>query len=111
MAINNEMITTTFELPGYKITKNLGVVRGISVRSPGTFGNMKAGLQSMFAGKVDRYTQLCEETREEAYRTMKKKAEKLRANAIIGYRYDANEIALGVTEVLAYGTAVMVEKQ
>ncbi len=109
MPIQNEMVTTTFDLPGYKIVKTLGVMRGISVRSPGFFGGIKAGFQSMSAGNIPRYTQLCESTREEAYNILRKHAEKIGANAIVGYRYDAHDISAGVTEVLAYGTAVIVE--
>ncbi len=109
MPVSNEMVTTTFDIPNHKIVKIVGVVRGISVRSTGALGGIKAGFQSMFKGKVSEYTQLCEDTREEAYQTLLSRVQELGANAIIGYRYDANEIAPGVTEVLAYGTAVIAE--
>ncbi|MFI5163662.1 MAG: YbjQ family protein [Bacteroidia bacterium] len=103
-------ITTAFQLDGYKITKNLGVVRGITVRSRSILGNIGAGFQTLFGGNISIYAELCERAREEAFEILVDHAEKTGANAIIGMRYDANEIAQGVTEVLAYGTAVVVEK-
>ena len=103
-------ITTAFQLDGFKITKNLGVVRGITVRSRSIIGNIGAGFQTLFGGNISIYAELCEKAREEAFEILVDHAEQTGANAIIGMRYDANEIAQGVTEVLAYGTAVMVER-
>ncbi|HEY4798630.1 MAG TPA: YbjQ family protein [Bacteroidia bacterium] len=103
-------ITTAFTLDGYKITKNLGVVRGITVRSRSVFGNIGASFQTLVGGNISIYTELCEKARVEAFDVMINHAEVIQANAIIGVRYDANEIAAGVTEVLCYGTAVFVEK-
>ncbi len=103
-------ITTAFQLDGFKITKNLGVVRGITVRSRSIIGNIGAGFQTLFGGNISIYAKLCEKAREEAFEILVDHAEKSGANAIIGMRYDANEIAQGVTEVLAYGTAVVVER-
>ena len=108
--MNHEMTSTTFEIVGHKITKNLGVVRGIVVRSRSIIGNIGAGIQSLFGGNITLYTKLCEMTREQAFEMMLKHAEELGANAIIGVRYDATEIAAGITEVLCYGTAVVVKK-
>jgi uncharacterized protein YbjQ (UPF0145 family) len=103
-------ITTTFQLEGFKITKNLGIVRGITVRSRSVFGTIGASFQTLVGGNISIYTELCEKTREEAFEILVRHAEQIGANAIIGMRYDANEIAQGVTEVLCYGTAVVVEK-
>jgi uncharacterized protein YbjQ (UPF0145 family) len=103
-------ITTAFTLDGYKITKNLGIVRGITVRSRSVFGNIGAGFQALVGGNISIYTELCEKAREEAFDILVSHAEKVGANAVIGTRYDANEIAQGITEVLCYGTAVVVEK-
>jgi len=108
--LDQTMITTSIELNGYRITKNLGVVRGITVRSRSLFGNMAGGIQSLFGGTISIYVDLCEKTREEAFRLMMQHAAERGANAIINMRYDANEVMNGITEVLAYGTAVMVEK-
>jgi len=108
--LDQTMITTSIELNGYRITKNLGVVRGITVRSRSLFGNMAGGIQSLFGGTISIYVDLCEKTREEAFRLMMQHAAERGANAIINMRYDANEVMKGITEVLAYGTAVMVEK-
>jgi uncharacterized protein YbjQ (UPF0145 family) len=110
MAIEKSMITTTFELPHYKIVKSIGIVRGISVRSRGLIGSIGAGIQTIFGGNITLLTELCEKTRQEAYTMLMYQAEELGANAVIGFRYDANEVVSGVTEVLAYGTAVIVEK-
>lgn len=110
MAIQKNMITTAFELPGYTITESLGMTRGISVRSRSIIGNIGAGIQSLVGGNITLYTKLCEKTREEALNILIEYAEECGANAIIGFRYDANELAAGITEVLAYGTAVKVEK-
>lgn len=109
MSINRNMVTTTFELPGQRVVQNIGVVRGIIVRSRSIVGSIGAGLQTLFGGNITLYTQLCERARIDAYDLMVEHAAQTGANAIIGMRYDANEIAPGVTEVLAYGTAVRVE--
>ena len=105
-----DMTTTTFQIEGYKISKNLGIVRGITVRSRSIFGNIGALIQSLFGGNITLYTKLCEQTRQESFDMMIKHAEELGANAIIGLRYDATEIAGGITEVLCYGTAIIVKK-
>ena len=106
-----ELITTSNALEGYRVTKQLGLVRGITVRSRSILGNMAGGFMTIFGGKSTIYTQLCETTREEAFQLMVAHARALGANAIINMRYDANEVMTGVTEVLAYGTAVVVEQQ
>ena len=109
MLNNTHALTTTaFELPGYRIVQSLGVVRGIIVRSRSVVGNIGASIQSLFGGNISIYTELCEQAREEAYRLMLTHAGNLGANAVIGVRYDATEIAPGITEVLCYGTAVTV---
>jgi len=107
--IDSKLITTAQELPGFRITRNLGVVRGIIVRSRSIVGNVGASLQTIFGGNITLYTELCEKARADAHRLMVEHASQLGANAIIGVRYDATEIANGVAEVLAYGTAVYVE--
>jgi|SRR5262249_240230 uncharacterized protein YbjQ (UPF0145 family) len=107
--VDPNMVTTAFELPGYRVSKNLGVVRGIVVRSRSIVGNIGAALQTLFGGNITLYTELCEKARADAYRLMLQHAGEIGANAVIGARYDANEVAAGVTEVLAYGTAVVVE--
>jgi len=104
------MVTTATELPGYRIARNIGIVRGIIVRSRSLLGSIGAGLQTIVGGNITLYTQLCEKTREDAYELMMQHAAEHGANAIIAMRYDANEIMQGVTEVLAYGTAVVVER-
>jgi len=104
------MTTTAFELPGYKIHKNFGLVRGLTVRSRSIVGNIGAGIQSLFGGNITLYTNLCEQAREEAFDILLKHAEQLGANAIVGVRYDATEVSPGITEVLCYGTAVLVDK-
>jgi uncharacterized protein YbjQ (UPF0145 family) len=104
------MVTTALELPGYRIARNIGIVRGIIVRSRSLLGSIGAGLQTIVGGNITLYTQLCEKTREDAYELMMQHAAEHGANAIIAMRYDANEIMQGVTEVLAYGTAVVVER-
>lgn len=109
MSINPTLVTTAFELPGYRTVRNLGVVRGIVVRSRSIVGNIGAGLQTLIGGNITLYTELCERAREDAFRLMLDHAAEHGANALIGVRYDANEVAAGVTEVLAYGTAVVVE--
>jgi uncharacterized protein YbjQ (UPF0145 family) len=107
--MDNTMITTSLDLAGYKVTKNLGVVRGIVVRSRSIVGNIIGGIHSLFGGNITVYTQLCEQARSEAFQLMRQHAQSMRANAIIGMRYDATEIMAGLTEVLCYGTAVIVE--
>lgn len=107
---DEQLITTANNLEGYRITKQLGVVRGITVRSRSLLGNIGGSVQSLFGGKLSIYVELCETTREEAYRLMIQHANERGANAIINMRYDANEVMQGITEVLAYGTAVVVEK-
>jgi len=104
------LITTSTGLEGYKIVKHLGVVRGITVRSRSALGNIAGGFQSLFGGRLSIYVELCENSREEAFQLLAQHAQTLGANAIINMRYDANEIMQGITEVLAYGTAVVVEK-
>jgi uncharacterized protein YbjQ (UPF0145 family) len=106
--MNNDMITTALELPGYKIVRNIGVVRGIRVRSRSLVGNIFGGLQTLLGGNITVYTRLCEETRSETYHLMRDHAQRNGANAIIGMRYDATEVMAGLTEVLCYGTAVFV---
>jgi uncharacterized protein YbjQ (UPF0145 family) len=108
---NNEWVTTAFGFEGYKIVKNLGVVRGITVRSRSIVGSFGAGLQQLVGGNISIYTELCEQARGEAFELMTRHALELGANAIIGMRYDANEISDGVAEVLAYGTAVVVQAE
>ncbi len=108
--IDAHFVTTAFELPGYRVSENLGMVRGLVVRSRGVGGNFIASLQTLFGGNITLYTSLCEKAREDAYRLMLEHAEEMGANAVIGVRYDANEVAAGVTEVLAYGTAVVIER-
>ena len=107
---NSTLITTSTSLEGYKVVKQLGLVRGITVRSRSIFGNLAGGFLALFGGKNSIYTELCENTREEALQLMIKHATELGANAIVNMRYDANEVMSGLTEVLAYGTAVVVEK-
>jgi uncharacterized protein YbjQ (UPF0145 family) len=109
-AIDRELITTTFDLPGYRVVENLGVVRGIVVRSRSVIGNFGASIQTLFGGNITLYTELCEKARGDAFRLMAEHAADRGANAIIGMRYDANEVAPGVTEVLAYGTAVVADR-
>ncbi len=104
------MVTTAFGFEGYRVARNLGVVRGITVRSRSVIGNFVGGLQTLVGGNITVYTELCEHARGEAFAIMVDHAQKLGANAIIGMRYDANDVMEGVTEVLAYGTAVIVEK-
>ena len=102
------LTTTAFELPGYRIVKSFGVVRGIIVRSRSVIGNFGAGLQSLIGGNITLYTSLCERAREDAFASMLEHAGKLGANAVVGVRYDATELSPGITEVLCYGTAVSV---
>ncbi|HWB34362.1 MAG TPA: YbjQ family protein [Candidatus Paceibacterota bacterium] len=108
--IDKSMVTTAFVLDGYKVSKNLGITRGIIVRSRSLVGNIGAGIQTLFGGNITLYTALCEQARTHAYDLMVEHAAEMGANAIIGFRYDATEIAGGVTEVLAYGTAVIADR-
>lgn len=107
--IQKEMVTTAFELNSHKVVKNMGVARGIIVRSRSIFGSIGAGLQTLIGGDITLFTELCENTRKDAFELMLKNAHEMGANAVIGFRYDATEVMDGVTEVLAYGTAVVVE--
>lgn len=109
-AVPHNMVTTAFVLDGYTIKRNLGVVRGIIVRSRSIVGTIGASLQTLVGGNITLLTNLCEQTREHAFDLMLQHAAELGANAVIGMRYDATEVMQGVTEVLAYGTAVFVEK-
>jgi uncharacterized protein YbjQ (UPF0145 family) len=104
------IVVTTNDLPGYRVVRHIGVVRGLTVRSRSLVGNIGAAIQILFGGNISVYTQLAEQTRQEAFDLLIRHAEEAGANAILGMRYDANEIAAAVTEVLAYGTAVVVEK-
>jgi uncharacterized protein YbjQ (UPF0145 family) len=104
------IVATTNEVAGYRVVRHLGVVRGLTVRSRSVIGNIGAGIQSLFGGNITLYTELAEKARSEAYDLMVQHASEVGANAIIGMRYDANELADGITEVLAYGTAVMIER-
>ena len=104
-----DQVTTAFELPGQRVVRNVGIVRGIVVRSRSVVGNFAAGLQTLMGGNITMWSAMCERAREEAYDIMVRHARELDANAIIGMRYDATEVSAGVTEVLAYGTAVVVE--
>lgn len=108
-AVAHHMVTTAFTLDGYRIVRNLGVVRGITVRSRSIFGTIGAGLQTLVGGNISLFTKLCEHTRAEAFDIMLQHAGELGANAVVGARYDATDVMQGVTEVLAYGTAVVVE--
>ena len=107
--MNHAFTTTAFSLDGYRITRTLGVVRGIIVRSRSIVGSIGAGFQTLFGGNISLYTTLCERTRSDAFELMLKHAQQRGANAVIGVRYDATEVMAGVTEVLCYGTAVVVE--
>lgn len=108
--LDRSMVTTAFELPGYRIVRVLGLVRGIVVRSRSIFGTIGASLQTIVGGNITLFTDMCEKTREEALELMLQHAAEHGANAVVGMRYDANEVMQGVTEVLAYGTAVVVER-
>jgi uncharacterized protein YbjQ (UPF0145 family) len=109
IVLNDSLVTTAFELPGYRVVRNIGLVRGITVRSRSIVGNFIGGLQTLFGGNISIYTTLCEQARAETYRDMIMHARQRSANAIIGVRYDATELMAGLTEVLCYGTAVVVE--
>ncbi len=107
--VPNHQVSTTNEIPGYRIVRSLGIVRGITVRSRSVIGNLGAALQTLVGGNISIYTELCEKAREEAFELMLQHAAAMGANAVVAMRYDANDVAEGVTEVLAYGTAVQVE--
>ena len=108
--MDHSMTTTAFTLDGFRITKTLGIVRGITVRSRSIVGTIGASLQTLIGGNISLFTQLCEHTRQEAFDLMMQHAQQLGANALVGVRYDATEVMQGVTEVLCYGTAVVVER-
>jgi uncharacterized protein YbjQ (UPF0145 family) len=108
--MDHTFVTTAFSFDGYTIEKNLGIVKGIIVRSRSIFGTIGAAFQSLAGGNITLYTELCEKTRLDAYELMIKHADEMGANAIVGFRYDANDVASGITEVLAYGTAVVIKK-
>jgi uncharacterized protein YbjQ (UPF0145 family) len=108
---NNLWVTTAFGFEGYKIVRHLGVVRGITVRSRSIVGTFGASIQQIVGGNISLYTEMCEQARQEAFELMTRHAQELGANAIIGMRYDANEISDGVAEVLAYGTAVVIQAE
>jgi len=107
--VNPQFISTANEIPGHRLTRNLGVVRGLVVRSRSVIGSIGASLQTIFGGNITLYTELCERAREDAFNLMVEHAGQRGANAIVAMRYDANEVGPGITEVLAYGTAVVVE--
>ena len=108
--IDRALVTTTFDLSGYKVVKQLGIVKGIMVRSRSIVGNIGAGLQTLFGGNITIYTNMCEKARDDTYNLMCEHAKSLGANAVLGVRYDTNEIANGISEVLCYGTAVVVQQ-
>ena len=110
-SLPDSMVTTAFGIPGYQVTESLGVVRGLTVRSRSIVGNFLGGIQSLFGGNISIYTQLCERTRSDTFRQMVSEARRRKANAIIGMRYNATEIMPGLTEVLCYGTAVVVTER
>ena len=105
--VDTSMVTSANEIPGYRIVKNFGIVRGIIVRSRSIVGAMGAGIQQLFGGNISLYTELCEHAREDAFRIMLQHAAAIGANGVIGMRYDATEVTQGATEVLCYGTAVV----
>jgi uncharacterized protein YbjQ (UPF0145 family) len=109
MPVHSQWVTTAFEFEGYRIVSYRGVVRGITVRSRNLIVNLGATIQTLFGGNITLYTELCERTRQEAFDLMLEHAARVGANAVVAMRYDANEVAAGVTEVLAYGTAVVIE--
>lgn len=110
VAVPHNMVTTALELPGYRIVRNLGLVRGIVVRSRSVIGTIGASLQTIVGGNISLFTNLCEQTRSDSFELMLQHAAELGANAIVAAQYDATELMNGVTEVLAYGTAVVVER-
>lgn len=107
--MDHAMTTTSLDLPGYRVVRTLGLVRGIVVRSRSIFGTIGASLQTLVGGNITLFTELCEKTRSDAYEMMLRHAEQLGANAVVGIRYDATEVMQGVSEVLCYGTAVVVQ--
>jgi uncharacterized protein YbjQ (UPF0145 family) len=109
MSLNPRWVTTTFGIEGCRVREQLGIVRGVTVRSRSVLGNIGASLQTIIGGNITLYTELCEKARQEAFDIMVQHAEEIGANAVIGMRFDANEVTEGVTEVLAYGTAVVLE--
>jgi uncharacterized protein YbjQ (UPF0145 family) len=109
LPFDHSLVTTAFDLPGYRITRTLGVVRGIVVRSRSVFGTIGASLQTLAGGDITLFTNMCEKTRADAFERMIAHALEIGANGVICFRYDANDLMQGVTEVLAYGTAVLVE--
>jgi uncharacterized protein YbjQ (UPF0145 family) len=110
VSVSSNMVTTTFDLPGYRVIKTFGLVRGVTVRSRSIFGTIGASLETLVGGNITLFEEMCEKTREEALEVMMQHAAAHGANAVIGMRYDATEVMQGVTEVLAYGTAVQVER-
>jgi uncharacterized protein YbjQ (UPF0145 family) len=108
VSVNFNMVTTTYDLPGYRVVKNLGLVRGVTVRSRSIFGTIGASLETLVGGNITLFEEMCEKTREQALDLMMEHATERGANAVIGVRYDATEVMQGVTEVIAYGTAVQV---
>lgn len=110
VSVNEGMVTTAFDLPGYRVAKNLGLVRRITVRSRSVIGTLGASLQTIVGGNITLFETMCEETREQALELMMEHAAERGANAVVGVRYDATEVMQGVTEVIAYGTAVQVER-
>lgn len=110
MTVTFNMVTTTFDIPGYRIVKMIGLVRGVTVRSRSIFGTIGASLETLVGGNITLFEEMCEKTREQALELMMQHASQQGANAVIGVRYDATEVMQGVTEVLAYGTAVQVER-
>jgi uncharacterized protein YbjQ (UPF0145 family) len=108
--IRHEMTSSTFEIPGFRVVRGLGIVKGIVVRSRSVFGTIGASLQTMMGGDITLFTELCEKTREDAYERMLVHAAELGADAVVGVRYDATEVMQGVTEVLCYGTAVKLDR-
>jgi uncharacterized protein YbjQ (UPF0145 family) len=109
--LSRAFITSAQDLPGYRVTRTLGIVRGIVVRSRSIVGTIGAGIQSLFGGNITLWTEMCEHARQEAFDLMARHAEQMGANAVIAFRYDATEVSAGVTEVLAYGTALVVEPE
>ena len=110
VSVNQAMVTTAFELPGYRVVRNLGLVRGVTVRSRSIFGTIGASLQTVVGGNITLFEEMCEKTRQQALDLMLEHAIERGGNAVIGMRYDATEVMQGVTEVIAYGTAVQVER-
>ena len=108
--MDRSMVTTAFTIDGYRTVRNLGVVRGITVRSRNIFGTIGGSLQTLFGGNITLFTELCEKTREESFELMIQHADALGANAVIGTRYDTTDVLQGVSEVLCYGTAVVIER-